>query len=662
MLILLQGWGVVSDNGVVLKFSQIRSQSPNVDSGMIIECPSCSARFKVAGDKIKPSGSKVRCSKCKKVFRAMPDGTVSLKKASKAPPKPRLTDPFAFDDPFGSTEGPSDVALSDTAAAVRRDPPPKAQQAPSMPTPPPARDDLFGEVEDESYGGVSPSGGFAGENPFERDDPFAMTAFDAEEAAKEFDDSGFGLTNLPEDSIAPDPGAFAPPAGGGEPFGNAEDPLAPMDPFAATGFSEEGASQDGFDVGGGESQDFVIEHFGGAEPPARQMPAGGIEVEPMPGLMTNEDGLGSAQMADAVAGGGQSLSANGDISMLGNSERAAMFMDAQESQDDHWQGGAVFDPDAGAAVGPGDDIADKLQRSAPSPSSSSNRRQRPQSGSTPRQPRRRKGADARQAPRSATAPVVIPAGLVAPAQSVRRDDGGILQTIANLVLILFLVLSGFMGFVAFVHDGVLDFARLDVQIAAAFGQAEVVLYGPVVQGQEVVKPKPVEKPIEPLGMVIEHDKPNFFPNAKGNKLLVLEGRIINRTGAAVVAPMVDGKLFDTEGAELESRRVSAGRTLTEEELMDLNSAGAADKLYASVAKEVAELSLGPGEAMEFTLVFLKAPKDARQIGELKVEPVEEDKPQSPKESDGAKPAPAEDKKDAAPKKPARKRRKGRKGK
>lgn len=39
---------------------------------MVIECAHCQARFKLADDKLKPEGTKVRCSKCKEIFTVYP--------------------------------------------------------------------------------------------------------------------------------------------------------------------------------------------------------------------------------------------------------------------------------------------------------------------------------------------------------------------------------------------------------------------------------------------------------------------------------------------------------------------------------------------------------------------------------------------------------------
>ena len=39
---------------------------------MVIQCSSCDTRFKIADDKVKAGGVKVRCSKCKEVFTVLP--------------------------------------------------------------------------------------------------------------------------------------------------------------------------------------------------------------------------------------------------------------------------------------------------------------------------------------------------------------------------------------------------------------------------------------------------------------------------------------------------------------------------------------------------------------------------------------------------------------
>ncbi|ABA89784.1 protein of unknown function, MJ0042_CXXC and DUF3426 domain-containing [Syntrophotalea carbinolica DSM 2380] len=39
---------------------------------MIVQCPDCASRFRLADEKLKPGGTKVRCSKCQKIFTVKP--------------------------------------------------------------------------------------------------------------------------------------------------------------------------------------------------------------------------------------------------------------------------------------------------------------------------------------------------------------------------------------------------------------------------------------------------------------------------------------------------------------------------------------------------------------------------------------------------------------
>ena len=39
---------------------------------MIVQCQACQTRFRLADEKIKPGGTKVRCSKCKEIFSVTP--------------------------------------------------------------------------------------------------------------------------------------------------------------------------------------------------------------------------------------------------------------------------------------------------------------------------------------------------------------------------------------------------------------------------------------------------------------------------------------------------------------------------------------------------------------------------------------------------------------
>lgn len=52
---------------------------------MVIQCTHCQSRFKLADDKLKPEGTKVRCSKCREVFTVFPDDAAPPPRAAAAP-------------------------------------------------------------------------------------------------------------------------------------------------------------------------------------------------------------------------------------------------------------------------------------------------------------------------------------------------------------------------------------------------------------------------------------------------------------------------------------------------------------------------------------------------------------------------------------------------
>jgi predicted Zn finger-like uncharacterized protein len=134
---------------------------------MIVACPSCSARFKVAEEKIGPQGAKLRCSKCQKVFGvqreaapaappppppgpAFPGGGVpspdlDLEPAARPlpPPLPALSQP---DDPFAPRSAPPPVPseasggppppAADPFARFHPSGPPAVSRPPPIPGPP----------------------------------------------------------------------------------------------------------------------------------------------------------------------------------------------------------------------------------------------------------------------------------------------------------------------------------------------------------------------------------------------------------------------------------------------------------------------------------------------------------------------------------------------
>lgn len=90
---------------------------------MVIECSSCHARFKLADDKIKGSGTKVRCTKCREVFTVFPP--------------PPIAPPAAPIDPVVPVTAPEKKVVEDAlfagtdTSSLSAEPPPPAGGVPA---------------------------------------------------------------------------------------------------------------------------------------------------------------------------------------------------------------------------------------------------------------------------------------------------------------------------------------------------------------------------------------------------------------------------------------------------------------------------------------------------------------------------------------------------
>ena len=122
---------------------------------MIITCEECQARFRLADEKLKPGGTKVRCSKCQHVFTVMP-------------PEPA---PAEESVDFGAFNM-EPVAEEETAPAAPAPPPEPAPAAPPEPAPVAAGGEM-----DLDFSGLEQSlGPGGGDSEFAEEFSFADTA------------------------------------------------------------------------------------------------------------------------------------------------------------------------------------------------------------------------------------------------------------------------------------------------------------------------------------------------------------------------------------------------------------------------------------------------------------------------------------------------------
>lgn len=87
---------------------------------MVIECSSCQARFKLADDKIKETGTKVRCTKCREVFTVFPENPPVIVPPVISPPPVIANEKKIIDEDFFTIEDKTPAApeTSYPAAAV----------------------------------------------------------------------------------------------------------------------------------------------------------------------------------------------------------------------------------------------------------------------------------------------------------------------------------------------------------------------------------------------------------------------------------------------------------------------------------------------------------------------------------------------------------------
>jgi predicted Zn finger-like uncharacterized protein len=181
---------------------------------MIVVCPGCSAKFRVADEKVGPRGAKLRCSKCQTVFSALR----AVEQPAPLPPPPP-PDPFAAVEPAPPRVGPPPLprrTTLDARAAFEVDLEPHQGQAPPPPDP------------------------FAATRGPEPEDPFAAPPAPASSAPPpEPADPFYSPPQGPEAS-PPVPDPFYAPAGepemrppAADPFGALGPELGPSPPVAA---------------------------------------------------------------------------------------------------------------------------------------------------------------------------------------------------------------------------------------------------------------------------------------------------------------------------------------------------------------------------------------------------------------------------------------------
>lgn len=583
---------------------------------MIITCEECQAKFRMADEKLKPGGTKVRCSKCKHVFTVLPPavppqaeevvdyGDFNMERVPDEEPAPAASTAFALspeppepstapsiepaavatremDLDFSGLEqsmgpGPGDSELAedfsfaDTSAAT--EPPADEEAAPTG-----------GDFASDAFTGAS---GMPGELDFdatfaETEEP--MTAPPAAGPAEFAFDQEFAESGGPE--VSADSTAFDFSAEAKAPATEGADLASEVEASGLKGFGFETES-------GGEGIAFGQETTSAEPAESFEFDSGGTFESSAPAVESPaaesaesfEFGSGDAfesSAAEEPAFGG------GTASPWDQPEReAAPSFDFDEPSFESKTEEKVAKGRDEAGLSFGEiDFSDEGSEETPSfggePDFSQATLARPAETETPPPPP--------PPPPSPRPAVERPRGgepLPVPPQSRKSPMSRVLL----LLILLLLLLCGAGGYFYFMGNGqqVIDSLLLKVK-----GEAPSV---------------PVEQRI---GLNITGS--SYVNNREAGQLLIVQGTATNNFTTTRTAISVKGVLLDAAGKVLQQQTIFCGNHLDEEKLRSMKYAQIEEAMNNQFGDSLSNMNVSPGKVLNFTIVFRNIPKEMANI-------------------------------------------------
>jgi predicted Zn finger-like uncharacterized protein len=548
---------------------------------MVIQCNACQTRFRLADDKIKPQGTRVRCSKCGEVFTIMPPAPVA---EEFAPPAPSTPPPAATD---------TAAAGEDQAMAWSRFEAAGDDSAP----PAPAADETFNPFPEEPAGGAAASDEFRfvdSDSPAATDEEFA---FEPSGAAPRPDELHFIGAESP--AAADDEFAFEPSAAASSTdefhFAGSESPAAtdeefafdasPTDEFAfdeeASGDEDEFAFEEG--SAGGE-KDFV---FDTEEP-------GGAAGESLPPLefdtLSFEGGPRETGSPDEDFDAGLGAGVSDELVFEESDDSSFAFSAETGAEDFPWgepdettaaPGDFEFGTTPDQEEGPGADTPDF---SSPAPA----------------------GETAVQAAAPAVAPAASKAAVpreplplppvpkVSPARRKHaRRKGKKTSFLTWLTILILLGLCAATGYFYWIGE---------------FPDVNSLL-------QRFMPPATTTSAVSRIKVT---ELNGFFVNnTEAGQLFVVRGVATNGYSEPRSAMAVKGQIFNRDGGLLRERVAYCGNALSENELRSLPLAKLRERSDNQFGDSLSNLNVAPGKSVPFVIVFSNLPPN---LAEFSVEP------------------------------------------
>ncbi len=576
---------------------------------MIVQCEACQTRFRLADEKIKPGGTKVRCSKCKEVFTVMP-------------PEPEPVEEAVDYGSFNMEEVAGDAPAGETPSTEEEAPEASAAEgaAPQQGSTQDENSDLdFSGLESE-MGDAVPSDELAdefsfvdtsqlqdteseaGEDSAEEDsptdeEPQEENAFDEstdfDDAFSEADEPDgameFEFNEEPEasESAASDEIDFATdqpaasdeidfstdePSGVDEiDFSTAEDTDSSALSFDdTTEDSVEQEASDEFSFGDDSGDDAFA--FGDAE---EESPAPASEETSEPGEFSFGD---EDPFADDSSSEWEEKTASDDTSFdfeepqFDNNETAAESPAAQSGSDDLQFGEIDFASDASEEA-PGFDSDDDFSGAA------MEQKEEPESFS-PSQESSRPAADDYDDEEPLPAPP--------------PPKKSSLSRILVLLVLLLVILGGAAGFL-FIQEG-------------SNTLNTIVQYLPFLQ--EYIGEAPVSSPGDRIGIIEDGIS---YVNGEAGQMLVIQGAAVNNHPATRSAIMIKGVLLDAQGKTLLQQTVFCGNKLTDAALKTMPFTAIEEAMNNQFGEGLSNMNVAAGTSIPFTIVFRNLPDGIANI-------------------------------------------------
>ncbi len=575
---------------------------------MIVQCEACQTRFRLADEKIKASGTKVRCSKCKEVFTVMPP---------EPEPVEETVDYGSFNMEAVKDDAPSDEAPP-SETAEQQTSTPKSAAPPTESGQDEGRELDFSSLESEMGNAVpgdelaeefsfvdasqlqdsaseeeadKPEGNFAAEEESQEgavsgdstdfDDAFSET--DESDSALEFEFNETPETSEPASDHAPDfsAGDFA----ANDELDFSTDEQAGVDEIdfsteetadpSALSFEEpvdvpqEQDSPDEFSFGDDSDDAFT---FGESE---EEAPTPSSEVTSGPDEFSFDDENpfaddSSSEWDNETSGDNRSF--DFEEPSFDSNESASESPTAESRSDDLQFGEIDFASESSEDETAGPDSGDDFSGAA------LEEKQEPESFSP--------GRESSRPPADEDEPLPAP-----PPPPAKKSS---LSRILVLLVLLLVILGGAAGFL-FVQEGAVNLNTL--------GQ-----YLPFLQ--EYIGEAPVSSPGDRIGINVSGSS---YVNGQAGQLLVIQGSAVNNHPTTRSSITIKGVLLDDQGKTLLQQTVFCGNQLNDAALRTMPFAAIEEAMNNQFGDSLSNMNVAAGTSIPFTIVFRNPPDGITSI-------------------------------------------------